>query len=156
MTNKRVVFLSPHHEQMASLSILLEYVVDGVLAQPIFGNNRWECTVLRQNVNNEEDEKNILKNGGDIKVWFSNGGTFDFYQGVEEARERLGNYNNAPQYEPLPLYERNTSNNNNDDQNNQNNDIEPNDDEIDTVLTVQDINARDESLRQGEKPPPYE
>ena len=160
----QIVFLSPAHETLKSLSVLLHYLADGYLAQPLLGANRWEASILPCNSSDEQDQDTtmsstdatnhsitILTHGADLKVWFNNGSTFEWYQGVEEARERLGSYSNAPQNEPLPKYE------STDVQNPSPADY-PNDDSVEAAMTARDADAdaTEERQQYQENPPPYD
>ncbi|EIM20736.1 hypothetical protein E3Q22_03369 [Wallemia mellicola] len=149
LSNKRIVFLSPEHESMRSLSVLLEYVVDGVLAQPLLGANRWEASILPSREPQTNEEPNILANGADLKAWFNNGSTFEFYQGVEEMRERQGNYNNAPQYEPLPQYESQQASNA------PSPSYEAESASMDAAITSAQADEEQSRQLQSENPPPY-
>lgn len=138
---------------MKSLSVLLQYVADGYLAQPLLGANRWEASILAShNSSDEESESNKynLNEGADLKVWFNTGSTFEFYQGVEEARERLGSYSNAPQNEPLPKYESEHSSN-------PTPSYQPQEDSVEAAMTAReaDADATDERQQGQENPPPY-
>ncbi|TIB10055.1 hypothetical protein E3P89_02985 [Wallemia ichthyophaga] len=179
LTNKRIVFLSPAHESIRSLSVLLQYVADGYLAQPLLGANRWEATILpggsgsgiddrgdrgdrggeNDNDNSDNDYNqhtysNGFNQGADLKVWFSQGSTFEFYQGVEEARERLGAYSNAPQNEPLPKYESESNHSSNPTPDYS---YQVHDDSVHAAMAARgaDADANEERQQGQENPPPY-
>ncbi|GAA6059161.1 hypothetical protein JCM10212_005506 [Sporobolomyces blumeae] len=105
LSNQRIVFVSPAPTSpsarggaLETLSIPYSHVVDGRLVQPWFTANYYEgiCVPARDGG---------LDGPHVIRLYFKEGGAFDFYTHVVEMKERLGSAaGTSTANEQLPLY----------------------------------------------------
>ncbi|GAA5860392.1 hypothetical protein JCM3774_000404 [Rhodotorula dairenensis] len=93
------VAVAPDKVPLATLSVPLRFFVDGHLVQPWFGANYYEALCL------EGDGTGDLSGPHIIRLYFKEGGSYEFYTAVEEvkARAELHSRRDTP-VEQLPAY----------------------------------------------------
>ncbi|GAA5978984.1 hypothetical protein JCM10908_002759 [Rhodotorula pacifica] len=92
---------TPDKVQLATLSIPLRVFIDGHLVQPWFGANYYEALCI------EGDGSGDLQGPHIVRLYFKEGGGYEFYTAVEEVKARAESQNSrrdTPVGEQLPAY----------------------------------------------------